>query len=118
MKDFLVLIHSVYTGDVVRQIVVSANSAEEAIHRVADKIDAAEHGIAIPTGSEPDLSLEAVPEPAEKTVPAEVSSEPVALIPAAEVPTPAEDEHTRILRELSGIPHDVLARVLAAFKGA
>jgi hypothetical protein len=116
VKNFLVLIHSAFTGDVVRQVVVNAESGDDAIHKIADKVDAGEHAIAIPTGSEPDFTPEVTATSSEADA-AESVNEPAVATPDSEGTATPEDAKSMILQELEALPHDLLARILSAVKG-
>lgn len=107
MSNYLVLIHDVLTGNVVRQIVVKAESAIAAVEEVGDRIGVQEHGIAIPTGSEPDPATESQmqePEPAAETAPDPVIPQP---------PAP-EDQ---VIDELKELPADLLQKIIAKLTG-
>jgi hypothetical protein len=114
MSNFLVLIHSIATGDVVRQWVTDAESAAAAVEKYGERLlTDVEHAIAIPTGSEP------TPEPVKATGTG-TTPEPVqtATAPAADTVTAAPDTAALIAQELSTLPADVLAKVLSIFKDA
>jgi hypothetical protein len=125
MSNFLVLIHSIATGDVVRQWVTDAENAAQAAEKYGERLlKDAEHAIAIPTGSEPGPEPE--PEPV-KTTGTGTTPEPVqtATAPAADTETATPDAATAapdtaalIAQELSTLPADVLAKVLSIFKDA
>jgi hypothetical protein len=104
MSNWLVLIHSKITGDVVRQIVVVAEDAAQAITKVQDSVGPDEHAIVIPTGSVPDPTEtpESVPaQPATDSEPPE-TPETTPSSPETEVPElAAEDEDVKsLLRKL------------------
>ena len=108
MNNFLVLIHDVYTGNVVRQFVTSAENAEQAVEKYARLMqDGTEHAIAIPTGSEPD-PVQPEDTPAAPAEPAETA--------ATAEPEAADDMETHsadlISDELLALPEHLLTRVL------
>jgi hypothetical protein len=118
MSNFLVLIHSIATGDVVRQWVTDAESAAAAVEKYGERLlTDVEHAIAIPTGSEP--TPEPTPEPVKATGTG-TTPEPVqtATAPAADTVTATPDTAALIAQELSTLPADVLAKVLSIFKDA
>jgi hypothetical protein len=110
--NFLVLVHSIATGDVVRQWVTDAENAEQAVQKYGSRLLAdAEHAVAIPTGSEPSAAAE----------PATAAAEPAAAAaePAAESATAAApDTAALVVQELSTLPKEVLDKVVALLKGA
>jgi hypothetical protein len=131
MSNFLVLVHSIATGDVVRQWVTDAESAAQAVEKYGERLlTDVEHAIAIPTGSEPTPEPVKTPEPV-TTAPAtpDTAETPAApatdtvtatpdtpVTPAAAPATP--DTASLIAQELSTLPADVLAKVLSIFKDA
>jgi hypothetical protein len=117
LDNFLVLIHSTFTGDVVRQIVVNATDANDAVHKVADKIDSAEHAIAIPTGSEPDDEPAAsAMEESDSEVSSKLSDVPEPVDLSAEGIAEPEDAKDMIVEELRALPADLLSRILNAVR--
>jgi hypothetical protein len=109
--NFLVLIHDVFTGNVVRQVIVKAANAVEALAATDHLVHENEHSVAVATGSEPTIQ----PPPAEDL--AEIHEtpelEPVVDIQEPVIPSPP-DPAVLIMDELNSLPPDVLERVRAA----
>lgn len=130
MSNFLVLIHDVFNGNVVRQIVVKAEDAIAALAKVDHLIGADEHAVTIPTGSEPDTLPEPETEPETEPVIQQTGSQmsepvvpvtdpaPADIVDIPQVPGPVipppPDPSDLILDELHSLPPDVYQRVRAA----
>jgi hypothetical protein len=106
MANFLVLVHSVTDGAVLRTFVVDAENTKDAITIFAGYAGKLEHLVAIPTGSVPDTELPSPPLSTDS-----VTSEPAVL------PEPP-DENSGLAELLEKLEPDVLARLISRVNSA
>jgi hypothetical protein len=116
MASYLVIVHSIVDGAGLRQFVVDAEDAADAVSKYAGYAGALEHLVAIPTGSVPDTAP-----PAEETEPAVaplLGSAPEPVAPAEEVPVVEEAEGavSKLVALLKSVDPTLLADVLSKLR--
>jgi hypothetical protein len=105
--NFLVLIHDVFTGNVVRQLVVKAENEAGAFAATHHLVNENEHAVVVPTGSEPTIQPER-PSPMAEPV---LETTDLDEIHETPVIPPPPDPADLIVDELKALPDDVLKRV-------
>ena len=113
MASYLVIVHSIVDGAGLRQFVVDAEDAADAVSKYAGYAGALEHLVAIPTGGVPDTAL---PEPYEAgKLAAEAAVAPLlgsAPEPAGE-PVPVVEEAEGAVSKLAALLKSVDPTLLA-----